>query len=123
MRGRGNRLLGFFRATEQRRPTETGSFAELIDALADFPKPLIMAVNGVGVGFGMTILGFADVAFMSSEARLRCPFSSIVLPHIGAGPQEMLVCGMSMGYADPAAQVNTFYTPRVPVAEFTRWLD
>ena len=51
-----------------------------------------------------------------------CPFSSIVLPHIGAGPNEMLVCGMSMGYADPSAKVNTFYTPRVPVEEFTRWL-
>jgi nitroreductase len=51
------------------------------------------------------------------------PFSKIVLPHIGAGPDEMLVCGMSMGYADENAKVNTFHTPRVPVEEFTRWLD
>ncbi|MCV7177566.1 enoyl-CoA hydratase/isomerase family protein [Mycolicibacterium sphagni] len=72
--------LGDSAATEERRPTDTGAFAELIDALAEFPKPLIMAVNGVGVGFGMTILGFADVAFMSSEARLRCPFTSIGAP-------------------------------------------
>ena len=51
------------------------------------------------------------------------PFAKIILPHIGAAPQEMLVCGMSMGWADPSAKVNTFYTPRVPVAEFTHWLD
>jgi nitroreductase len=51
------------------------------------------------------------------------PFAKIILPHIGAGPNEMLVCGMSLGYADPMDKVNTFHTPRVPVEEFTRWLD
>ena len=51
------------------------------------------------------------------------PFAKIILPHIGAGPEEMLVCGMSVGYADPAEKVNTFHTPRVPVEEFTRWVE
>ena len=50
-------------------------------------------------------------------------FNSIILPHVGAGSQEMLVCGMAMGYADPMAVVNTFRTPRVPVDEFTQWLE
>ncbi|WP_293407023.1 nitroreductase [Polaromonas sp.] len=50
-------------------------------------------------------------------------FASIILPHIGAGPDEMLVCGMALGYADETAHVNTFRTPRVPAAEFTTWLD
>jgi len=50
-------------------------------------------------------------------------FSSIILPLIGAGPQEMLVCGMALGYADESAVVNDFVTPRVPVKDFTRWLD
>lgn len=49
-------------------------------------------------------------------------FSSIILPHIGAGAGEMLVCGMALGYADETAPVNTFHTPRVPVHEFTTWL-
>ncbi len=49
-------------------------------------------------------------------------FSKIVLPHIGAGPDDMLVCGMALGYADPAALVNTFRTPRVPAKDFTTWL-
>jgi enoyl-CoA hydratase/carnithine racemase len=57
---------------------ETGShFSSMIDALADFPKPLICAVNGLGVGIGTTILGYADLVFMSSEARLKCPFTSL----------------------------------------------
>jgi nitroreductase len=39
------------------------------------------------------------------------------------GPDEMLVCGMALGYADETALVNTFETPRVPVKDFTHWLD
>jgi len=45
------------------------------------------------------------------------------MPLIGAGPDEMLVCGMSLGYADESALVNTFETPRVPVKDFCHWLD
>ncbi|BBY08809.1 enoyl-CoA hydratase/isomerase family protein [Mycobacterium noviomagense] len=52
-------------------------FTGLIDALSAFPKPLICAVNGVGVGIGATILGYADLAFMSSTAQLKCPFTSL----------------------------------------------
>ena len=50
-------------------------------------------------------------------------FAKIILPHIGAGPDEMLVCGMALGYADESALVNTFHTPRVPAKDFTTWLE
>ena len=50
-------------------------------------------------------------------------FNKISLAHIGAGADEMQVCGMALGYADASAIVNTFHTPRVPVAEFTHWLE
>ena len=49
-------------------------------------------------------------------------FATIILPHIGAGPDEMLVCGMALGYADDQDIVNTFRTPREAVASFTHWL-
>ena len=52
-------------------------FPGLIDALVAFPKPLVVAVNGVGLGIGCTILGFADLAFMSTAAKLKCPFTSL----------------------------------------------
>ncbi|MFD4405466.1 enoyl-CoA hydratase/isomerase family protein [Nocardia sp. NPDC058499] len=57
-------------------PGEFG-FPGLLDTLAEFPKPLICAVNGLGLGLGATILGFADLAFMSTTARLKCPFTSL----------------------------------------------
>ncbi|MDY6997432.1 MAG: enoyl-CoA hydratase-related protein [Actinomycetota bacterium] len=52
-------------------------FTTMIDALTDLPKPLVCAVNGLGVGIGATILGYADLVFMSSTARLKCPFTSL----------------------------------------------
>jgi nitroreductase len=50
-------------------------------------------------------------------------FSKIILPHIGAADNEMLVCGMSLGYADEGALVNTFATTRVDAQEFTTWVE
>jgi len=55
----------------------THGFPGLITALSQFPKPLICAVNGIGLGIGTTILGYADLAFMSTTARLKCPFTSL----------------------------------------------
>lgn len=57
----------------------THGFLGLIDALTAFPKPLIVAVNGLGLGIGATILGFADLVFMSTEAKLKCPFTSLAV--------------------------------------------
>jgi nitroreductase len=42
---------------------------------------------------------------------------------VGAGENEMLVCGLALGYADPTDKVNTFRTPREPAAHFTTWLE
>jgi enoyl-CoA hydratase/carnithine racemase len=75
----GTDLLEMARRS-QRDPTFVPGrhgFAGLIDALTEFPKPLLIAVNGIGVGIGATILGYADLAFMSTAARLRCPFTSL----------------------------------------------
>jgi len=64
-------------ATDPDFPRGKHGFLGLLDALVDFPKPLVCAVNGVGLGIGMTILGYADLAFMSSTAKLKCPFTSL----------------------------------------------
>ncbi|OBK24159.1 crotonase [Mycobacterium asiaticum] len=55
----------------------TCGFRGLIEALSAFNKPFICAVNGVGLGIGTTVLGYADLAFMSTTARLKCPFTSL----------------------------------------------
>jgi nitroreductase len=50
-------------------------------------------------------------------------FHRIITAYIGAPPEEQLVCGMSLGVADPAAIENTLVTEREPVAAFTRFLE
>jgi nitroreductase len=83
--------------------------------------------RGSLVDYGM----FLENIMLAARARglHTCPqaawngFAKIILPHIGARPDEMLVCGMALGHADSAATVNSFHTPRVPAGEFTRWLD
>ncbi len=60
-------------------------FTVLADALIDFPKPLLVAVNGIGLGFGATVIGLADLVFMASTARLKCPFTSLgVAPELAS---------------------------------------
>ena len=50
-------------------------------------------------------------------------FAKIILPHIGAGESEMLVCGMALGHADETDKVNRYRPSRVPAEEFTTWVD
>jgi nitroreductase len=50
------------------------------------------------------------------------PFHRIVVDAIGAPAHEQLVCGMSLGVADPDAIENTLVTEREPVANFMRFL-
>jgi nitroreductase len=98
----------------------------------DAPVGLMFTIDrvmgrGSLVDYGM----FLQSLMVAARARglHTCPqaawnsFASIILPHIGAGGDEMLVCGMAMGYADETAKVNGFHTPRVPLESFTRWLD
>jgi enoyl-CoA hydratase/carnithine racemase len=51
----------------------------MLDAIVDFPKPFIIAVNGVDAGIGATLCGLADLVFMAEGARLRCPFTTLGL--------------------------------------------
>ncbi|CDS55156.1 Oxygen-insensitive NADPH nitroreductase [Polaromonas sp. CG9_12] len=83
--------------------------------------------RGSLLDYGMFMQNFMVAA--RGHGLHTCPqaawngFAKIIMPHIGAGDAEMLVCGMSLGYADESALVNTFRTPRVSAAEFTNWLE
>ena len=97
----------------------------------DAPVGLMFTIDRVmGRGSLLDYGMFIQSVMVAARARGldTCPqaawngFASIILPHIGAGGNEMLVCGMALGYADPTDVVNTFRTPRVAVDEFTHWL-
>lgn len=52
-------------------------FVQLMEVLERFDKPLMAAVNGVGVGFGLTVLLHCDLVLVAEEARVRAPFLSL----------------------------------------------
>lgn len=54
-------------------------FDPAMDVIENFPKPLIAAVNGLGVGIGLTILPHCDMVLMADDARLRAPFVNLGL--------------------------------------------
>jgi enoyl-CoA hydratase/carnithine racemase len=52
-------------------------FERLIRVIENFDKVLIAAVNGLGVGFGLTVLLHVDIALIAAGARLKVPFISL----------------------------------------------
>jgi nitroreductase len=97
----------------------------------DAPIGLMFTIDPImGRGSLLDYGMFIQNIMVAARARglHTCPqaawngFHSIILPHIGAGEGEMLVCGMALGYADETDKVNTLVTPRVPVNEFTHWV-
>jgi nitroreductase len=97
----------------------------------DAPVGLMFTIDPImGRGSLLDYGMFIQNIMLAARARglHTCPqaawngFHGIILPHIGAGEGEMMVCGMALGYADESDKVNTLVTPRVPVNEFTHWV-
>jgi len=69
-------------------------FPRFLDTLAAFGKPVIAAVNGIGVGIGMTMLLHVDIAIIASTARLRAPFVPLgVVPEAAGSLLMPIVMG------------------------------
>jgi len=97
----------------------------------DAPVGLFFTIHrDLGTGSILDYGMFLQNIMISAQSHglASCPqaawnkFSKIILPTIGAGEEEMLVCGMALGYADQSDRVNTFQTPRAKVEAFTSWL-
>jgi enoyl-CoA hydratase/carnithine racemase len=52
-------------------------FPRFMQALIDCDRPLIAAVNGVGIGLGLTMLLHTDINYIAEGARLRVPFVTL----------------------------------------------
>jgi enoyl-CoA hydratase/carnithine racemase len=55
-------------------------FMGLLDCLCELSVPLLAAVNGVAVGLGFTVLAHCDLVLVSTDARLRVPFTELGVP-------------------------------------------
>ncbi len=74
-------------------------FETCIDALINFKKPLIGAVEGAAVGGGATILLHFDSVFISPSAKIKYPFSDLgLVPEVGSS----FLLFQSLGYQKAA---------------------
>ena len=98
----------------------------------DAPVGLIFSIDrvmrqGSWMDYGM----FLQNIMVAARARglHTCPqaaftqFHRTIAEELAFKPEQMLVCGMSLGYADPAAVENTLVTERAGVTEFARFIE
>ena len=119
-------LLGIAKTDRARMHAQHGRNYAFFDA----PVGLIFTIDrvmkqGSWLDYGM----FLQNVMLAARARGldTCPqaaftqFHRIIEQQLGLGPDEMVVCGMSLGFADPAAIENTLVTERDPVEAFARF--
>ena len=81
--------------------------------------------QGSWLDYGM----FLQSLMVAARARGldTCPqaaftqFHGIIADHLKLSGDEMVVCGMSLGWADPSVVENSLVTERESVAGFTRF--
>lgn len=119
-------LLGIGKTDKVRMHAQHGRNYRFFDA----PVGLIFVIDrimrqGSWLDYGM----FLQNVMVAARARGldTCPqaaftqFHRIIEAHLGLQPHEQVVCGMSLGWADPAAVENGLVTEREPAAAFTRF--
>ena len=119
-------LLGIGKTDKQRMHEQHRRNYRFFDA----PVGLIFTIErvmqqGSWLDYGM----FLQSLMVAARARgldtcpqaAFTPFHRLIADELELGSNQMVVCGMSLGYADPAAVENTLVTEREPVEGFTRF--
>ncbi|MBH3428863.1 nitroreductase [Pseudomonas alkylphenolica] len=93
----------------------------------DAPVGLLFTIDrSLGQGSLLDYGMFLQSVMVAARGRglHTCPqasflkYHSLISAQLGIAPEQMLVCGMSLGYADPACIENTLVTGREPVSAF-----
>jgi nitroreductase len=97
----------------------------------DAPVGMIFTIHAALTKHSWLDFGlFLQTLMLAAQVRglSTCPqvsfvrFQSIIAEQLKLGPDELVTCGMSCGYADKEAAVNRLNMPREPLDGFTRWL-
>ena len=121
-------LLGIAKTDKARMHAQHGRNYRFFDA----PVGLIFTIDrlmrqGSWLDYGMFLQNIMVAA--RGRGLDTCPqaafigYHRIIAEHLALPPGEMVVCGMSLGYADESAVENRLATERVSVAGFARFVD
>lgn len=119
--------LGIDRADLVARARQTGRNFLFFDA----PVGLIFTIEAALTKHSWLDYGlFLQNLMLAAQVRglATCPqvsfvrYQSIIAQQLGLAPDEAVVCGMSLGYADEQAAVNQLGMPREPLERFTHWV-
>ena len=121
-------LLGIAKTDKARMHAQHGRNYGFFDA----PVGLIFTIDrllrqGSWLDYGMFLQNIMVAA--RGRGLDTCPqaafigFYKVIAEHLALPPGEMVVCGMSLGHADPSAPENQLLTERAPVASFTRFIE
>jgi len=98
----------------------------------DAPVGMIFAIdNSLKIGSWLDYGMFLQNIMIAARARGldTCPqaafakYHRIIRKHLNIDEDEIIVCGMALGFADMSAPVNQLKTERVCVSEFSRFYD
>ncbi|MDX8401914.1 MAG: nitroreductase [Mariprofundaceae bacterium] len=67
------------------------------------------------------MLSAVEMGLATCPQAALAEYPDIVREELGVGKGWLLVCGMALGYEDPAHPVNGWRTPREPVSAFARF--
>jgi nitroreductase len=119
-------LLGIGKGDFEKTHAQHGRNYTFFDAPVGLMFTIDRALErGSWLDYGM----FLQNVMIAARARGldTCPqaafleFHRIIAETIGIPDNEMLVCGMSLGWADPDAVINTLETARDPVEGFAKF--
>ena len=96
--------LGEMAAPPAHDDDELHGYRGLIPVLETFDKPLLAAVNGLGIGIGATLLPYCDIVWIAEGARLQVPFVTLGVTTEAAGS---LLLPQRMGWQDAARFIFT----------------
>jgi nitroreductase len=97
----------------------------------DAPVGLIFTIERrLNTGSWMDLGMFLQNVMLAARGQglHTCPqaafanYHSIIRRHLPIRDEEIVVCGMAMGYRNPKAPENIWRTDRAPVSSFTRWI-
>jgi enoyl-CoA hydratase/carnithine racemase len=70
-----------------------------LEALRDFPKPIVACINGPAVGVGVTLLLHCDICIAADTATFHAPFAEMALvPEAGASHLLPLAIGPALAH-------------------------